>query len=88
MNRADRIGADRMALAIIDLVDRKIIDSRSPAADAALDYIRVGCPDGPASVQDWVSGKADRIRPKPIMPGMILPEPWTELVPVQDRMGS
>ena len=54
MNKADRIGADRMALAIFRLVDRGVINPRSEAADAALDYAQVGCHGGPKSVQDWM----------------------------------
>lgn len=55
MNKADRIGADRMAAAIFRLVDRGIINPRSEAADAALDYCRVGCHGGPASVPQWLT---------------------------------
>lgn len=64
MNKADRIGADRMALAIFRLVDRGVINPRSEAADAALDYAQVGCHGGPKSVQEWIESVEQSRQPK------------------------
>ena len=42
MGRIEQIAADRMAYAIACLVRLGVIDERSMAADAMLDYARIG----------------------------------------------
>ena len=48
--------ADRLAYHVAMLVLHRVIDARSAAADALLDYLEVGGLDGPKSVPEWVEG--------------------------------
>lgn len=49
----EQMAADRLAYHVAMLVIRRQLDPRAPAADALLDYLRIGC-GGPPSVPDWV----------------------------------
>lgn len=50
----DKLAADRLALAVARLVEMRVIDARSEAGDALLDYLKIGGIDGPSSVPEWV----------------------------------
>lgn len=47
--------ADKLAHAVAKLVERRVIDARSEAADALLDYLEIGGLDGPKSVPEWIN---------------------------------
>ena len=49
----DQMAADRLAYHVAKLVMNRTIDARCPAADALLDYLRIGS-GGPLSVPDWM----------------------------------
>lgn len=49
-----KLAADKLARTVCDLIDRRVIDSRSRAGDALLDYLNVGGLYGPKSVPEWV----------------------------------
>jgi hypothetical protein len=44
MNDIKQIGADRLAYAVANLIQKGYLDSRSEAADALLDYLEIGTP--------------------------------------------
>lgn len=49
-----KIGADRLAYAVAQLIQQRVIDTRSEAGDALLDYLDIGGPDGPKDVPSWM----------------------------------
>lgn len=49
-----RVGADRLAYAVARLIQTRVLDARSEAADALLDYLDVGGIDGPKNVLEWM----------------------------------
>ena len=59
----DKRGADRLAREVARLVNSKVIDSRSRASDAMLDYLQVGWVDGPTTVPEWCE-QYDKLTPK------------------------
>lgn len=50
----DKLAADRLAMAVVRLIELGRLDARSEAGDALLDYLRIGGIDGPRSVPEWV----------------------------------
>ena len=54
MNQCNQIGADRLAYAVAQLIQRGVLDSRSEAGDALLDYLEVGTPGEPQDVPTWM----------------------------------
>ena len=55
MGRMNQLSpADRLAVAVYHLVRRGVIDTRSVAADALLDYARIGNGSGdPKDMHEW-----------------------------------
>jgi hypothetical protein len=52
----NKIGADRLAYAVARLIQRRVLDSRSEAGDALLDYLGIGQPGEPQDVPTWMEG--------------------------------
>lgn len=61
MSAFDKLAADRLAYEVARLVSRGVLDERSRASDAAMDYMRVGGVGGPITVVEWVDAYERRV---------------------------